>query len=171
MRRRIFTLASAVSLFLCLLILCLWASTLGGEWYASRDFEHGALDIRLYHRGITVLVQRTTYRHPFNRHWSIERFMKYGGSSSDDVWGFNLSKTQAFDKSWDELKLGLPYWLLTAAFAILPWRWYSAHRRSKRLSEPSPSCKTCGYSLTGNTSGTCPECGTASAGKMTSAAP
>jgi hypothetical protein len=36
------------------------------------------------------------------------------------------------------------------------WRNYARHRRRARLG----LCASCGYSLTGNTSGTCPECGT-----------
>jgi len=34
------------------------------------------------------------------------------------------------------------------------WVW------ARRLPVPPPSCRTCGYNLTGNVSGICPECGT-----------
>ena len=41
------------------------------------------------------------------------------------------------------------------------------YRRSlKNLRRVSGLCVMCGYSLTGNTSGTCPECGAAIAGKV-----
>lgn len=49
----------------------------------------------------------------------------------------------------------VPYWLLVMALgglaAYLFWR---ARRRT-----PSGHCRTCGYDLTGNLSGVCPECG------------
>jgi hypothetical protein len=54
----------------------------------------------------------------------------------------------------------LPVWPFFALTAILPalWltrRWRTHHRRKHDL------CLTCGYDLTANTSGVCPECGAA----------
>jgi hypothetical protein len=57
-----------------------------------------------------------------------------------------------------------PDWLPTAIFGVLPaWYCLSAWRRS-RLARPG-LCRNCRYDLTGNTSGVCPECGTAVEGK------
>jgi len=54
---------------------------------------------------------------------------------------------------WD---LELPYYLILAAAALLPaWRVRRWLRRT-----PPHCCAACGYNLTGNTSGVCPECGT-----------
>jgi hypothetical protein len=47
----------------------------------------------------------------------------------------------------------LPY-VLWAAVAYRDW----FHPRRRTV--PPGSCQSCGYNLTGNTSGTCPECGT-----------
>ncbi len=49
----------------------------------------------------------------------------------------------------------IPIWmfLLPALFATL-WLWRSDRR-------PKHGCMNCGYNLTGNVSGVCPECGTA----------
>ena len=56
------------------------------------------------------------------------------------------------------LPLGLPVVVLcaypTIAFVRGPVRRYRRHRRRKR-----GLCVTCGYNLTGNVSGVCPECG------------
>ena len=52
----------------------------------------------------------------------------------------------------------LPYWCIVAASLPLPAmaavRWFRRSARIKRL-----LCLNCGYSLTGNISGICPECG------------
>ena len=46
----------------------------------------------------------------------------------------------------------MPFLFVVFPTAIL---WYLDHRRI-----PPGHCKKCGYDLTGNTSGRCPECGT-----------
>lgn len=54
----------------------------------------------------------------------------------------------------------LPMWMLVVAFALLPSAW--AIGRVVRRVQPTPGrCFNCGYNLTGNLSGVCPECGTA----------
>ncbi len=53
--------------------------------------------------------------------------------------------------------IAVPFWLPTliaAATTTFLFRW-------SRRSCPPGHCHVCGYSLTGNTSGVCPECGTA----------
>lgn len=53
--------------------------------------------------------------------------------------------------SWIEL----PLWLvLSASVLATTWLWRPSRSRKK-------GCVECGYSLTGNVSGVCPECGTA----------
>jgi len=48
-------------------------------------------------------------------------------------------------------------------FGLLMWLGWEIDRRFPvRGSPPRPRCGKCGYDLTGNTSGTCPECGTPS---------
>ena len=54
--------------------------------------------------------------------------------------------------SGTEAYFRFPLWFPFLMTSILPFLWL--RRRLKR------ACKECGYSLTGNTSGTCPECGT-----------
>jgi predicted RNA-binding Zn-ribbon protein involved in translation (DUF1610 family) len=56
--------------------------------------------------------------------------------------------------NWDT-RIGVPFWfifLLELMLAIIWLRW--------RRSQPRPgTCTACGYDLTGNVSGVCPECG------------
>jgi hypothetical protein len=57
----------------------------------------------------------------------------------------------------------IPCWFLCAVTSLLPilWViWLVQHRRTGQK-DVNANCRSCGYSLTGNTSGTCPECGTA----------
>jgi len=54
-----------------------------------------------------------------------------------------------------------PFWPFAAIFAILPAVWIAiAIRRRRRIT--GNLCATCGYNLTANISGICPECGIAS---------
>jgi hypothetical protein len=52
--------------------------------------------------------------------------------------------------------VSVPFWVAALPLSVLTvWLW----RRDRR---PKPGhCQRCGYDLTGNTSGTCPECGLA----------
>ena len=55
------------------------------------------------------------------------------------------------------LKVKVPYWFGIIVFAALPTILTSRLVRSRR--RLPGSCKHCGYNLTGNVSGVCPECG------------
>jgi hypothetical protein len=67
---------------------------------------------------------------------------------------------------------GVPYSFLAAAASVLPAVWLallvvtSSHRRATEMlvsaRERRGLCPTCGYNLTANISGICPECGAAS---------
>ncbi len=55
----------------------------------------------------------------------------------------------------------VPCWFPAAVFALLP-AWLTVMRRWRRRYRLTHGlCLACGYSLTGNVSGVCPECGTA----------
>jgi hypothetical protein len=56
--------------------------------------------------------------------------------------------------------LRLPLLYLFILFAVLPCIWSWRTIRDWRR-HPEGHCQSCGYNLTGNTSGVCPECGTA----------
>jgi hypothetical protein len=49
----------------------------------------------------------------------------------------------------------MPFMLAAAPTAVL---WYRSWRDRHRI--PVGHCRNCGYDLTGNVSGVCPECGT-----------
>ena len=73
-------------------------------------------------------------------------------------WGV-YPEGESFRKYWymwllPEFKRGVPVWIPFLAFAVpTAFLWYRDRRPSKG------HCQQCGYDLTGNVSGKCPECG------------
>ena len=68
--------------------------------------------------------------------------------------GFSYHHWRFFDSH--DIGVLIPCWFVSLVFAILPLLRFS------RVLRPTPKglCSACGYNLTGNISGTCPECGT-----------
>ena len=67
---------------------------------------------------------------------------------------------------WGRGCVHLPYWLLTVATALGPALRFDAARKKRELQRRQGRCPVCGYDLSGNVSGVCPECGSA-AGRTT----
>ena len=91
-----------------------------------------------------------------NRYPPIEREIKFG-----DTLGIYYRYFRWTDSTLWTLMVSLAY--PAAAFAALPaYRVARRLRRFLRRRRIKPGhCTTCGYDLTGNTTGRCPECGTA----------
>ena len=95
--------------------------------------------------------------------WKVERIYPPSGRSRyDDVPGFlPLHFSYWTGLYYPGLTVAMPFWLVFSLFGSFPvWitlrrRIGKSHRR-RRLG----LCITCGYDLTGNKSGVCPECGT-----------
>ena len=111
-----------------------------------------------------------------NPRWNIDEMSLWPGDAGrvdayrqqldSHFMGFSWSGGPA--KSVDTyLSLSLPYWFLTLVFALLPTIWLIKWRRRRNL--PDNPCPSCGYDLTGNESGECPECGQASETEATEA--
>ena len=84
------------------------------------------------------------------------------GSANAPCFGAESNLTLSWPKLKDNWYQGriwaaVEYRLLAALFALLPLTWLLSYRsrRNKRLRD---YCR-CGYNLTGNVSGICPECG------------
>ena len=60
------------------------------------------------------------------------------------------------------VRYAIPYWPLFLAFLVLPMMSLLRYRRSL-IRIQQGRCWSCGYNLSGNESGTCPECGAGSA--------
>ena len=61
--------------------------------------------------------------------------------------------------------VGVPHWFIAVVLALPGLIWLTRYRRELvlRLRRVRGLCLACGYDLTGNQSGVCPECGTARA--------
>jgi len=97
------------------------------------------------------------------RRISWEEYNAYLQAENGDVW-FMMRCSRGLGRGMPNvLSLSthpLPsVWLIVVLSAVLPGIWLTRLLRSRR---PHPGmCAACGYNLTGNTSGTCPECGVA----------
>ena len=169
MRRRLFNSTAAVSLMLLLVIVGLWVRSYGvGDRVLSHDGLNGyhCLKSAGGEIGYVYLGYETDWYPPF--HTLIEpaaltaQMRESAALSNGGGWsglGFTFAfKPQDFGLTplLPRRAFGVPDWFLALAFAIGPILWL----RSRRRANTGSKCAFCGYSLTGNTSGICPECGT-----------
>ena len=158
-RRRLFTAVSVVSLLLCAATVVLWV------WVIASKHDIGAVRYGWY----SVLAVRTEsnglvldmfwhgrwggpFKSPF---YSRTGGKDYGDPYSvTDGWTFTYYHT----RNPETLEIDVPDWSLILLFASPAVVWVISRRRRTRKTD---CCVHCGYSLTGNTSGVCPECGTA----------
>ncbi len=188
MRRKLFTLASALSLLLCLATLVLWARSYYRLDCVSLCFaSHLEIAARLEQGTAALMLTRFpkahvetkfeahAWRYSTNELFESWSWMMYRFPSSffvRELWGYEeghfpgariYSSRQEADadsaipdyKRW---YLMPRLWVVVAAFGILPLasvlRFWARRCRAGE-------CQSCRYDLTGNTSGVCPECGTA----------
>jgi hypothetical protein len=137
-------LAVVASLVLCVAASLIWANTrLVVEQSTYRD-----LDIRMRIGRGQVSVE---WPNPSGANTRSPEILKRAG------FGFERTSTVGVF-GHERSALWAPTWLLWAIFIYPPVWWFL--RRGWHHAKPG-LCTACGYNLTGNTSGTCPECGTA----------
>lgn len=182
MRRRLFTILSAVSLLLCIATVALWISTgfcqLSLHRTADPDEDEWPPIFMSYstmlHKGHGyVRWQRHAdgnwrpllmRRNP-SQVWDREVSNQAGPESQVDTFWYCLGLSVGFEHqgghiaAWD---VEFSYWEAAALFAVLPvfaaarisFRVFVIRRRTAR-----GMCPACGYDLRA-TPGRCPECGT-----------
>jgi hypothetical protein len=177
MRRRLFAVASAISLLLCLASVALRVRS-----YFARDMlfltHHGDPYILHHNRrhmtyGITTTTicvsrgfiqienQSNTESDTPIPLLAVERGLSWPSDLRLTVpWWSCLGFQYGRDDSILAAYVNFPIWMLALMFAALPaWR-ETAHILRRSTATSDPLCPSCSYRLTGNTSGVCPECGT-----------
>ncbi len=140
---------------------------LRGKWTDLQDDEKEALNSK---EGGYILRRNFFESGAPTYLWC--RFASYSHQSGYHVIPANL--TGASDDSWDlrdgqwlrrtetSYDADAQAWIIAALFSLYPiWYFsYSSKRRIKKRRRRG-SCVKCGYNLTGNVTGVCPECGAA----------
>ncbi len=146
MRRRSWTrwILKWIGTVTCVLILLLWV---GGQWYWIRLSPGRVLDIVVAAGSLGIDIAPTYIAYPqFEVH-------TLSPASISDRLGFHLPFSEAPPAFWS---VTIPLWmclLLTGLPTAMAW--------VSREPFDAGCCRDCGYDLTGNVSGRCPECGEA----------
>lgn len=156
MRRRLFAVASALSLLVCVATVVLWVRS---HWvaYALGGTTPGSIYSAVASRGrIGVGLASlksggfSFYHSSSGAPWDIGAYGTLGRL------GFFVDTRRAADGR-RRIAVVFPIGAIAVAATVLPGSWLvmGIRKRSEK-----GRCPTCGYNLTGNTSGVCPECGT-----------
>ena len=152
MTRRLLNLVTGLSLLVCVAAVVTWA----------RSFRVGdCVSVRLGPRVVAVTSEGgcyacSTFFRPGARGvvWSWGSYAKRCGAAraarSLVHFGFGPESAGAHD-------FVVPQWIVPAIFGALPAARMA--RWSRRRRAGGNACRGCGYDLTGNASGVCPECG------------
>jgi hypothetical protein len=138
---RLLVAVRTFSLLVALVLGALWLQSYRGAWHYNGVFHQDTTLVCYVEKGWLYLC-----RYPEGTPlWGDQA---YGLTGLHHVFGFHARRNH-----YARLPLGIPIWLLLAIAAyplIPPARRLSRKRRGL--------CVKCGYDLTGNTSGRCPEC-------------
>jgi hypothetical protein len=185
-RRHLFTLAAAVSLLLCVAVFSIpyfalahrgcWATTSWtdgrykiivfiqrsgwdgvGVWRDSHTLDYEGLPQSLDATRKTITAEFGA-PNVVNHSWRQEGNWIYPEPNATVISGRRYGKQiySRYECRWRPV---------AASFSILPLLWALARLwewlHTKYYSRSEGVCRVCSYNLTGNTSGICPECGTA----------
>jgi hypothetical protein len=183
LRRKLFNVAAAVSLLLCLATVALWVRS---HWRSDSLHYSSALDANLAqtqdafvseHGSLAYVRARDEHRSPpprltFVPGWSFlsdpadvyddpRIGMRRGGR---EYLGFGYSargstspRTGPWQRRHSYQKGIVPHWAMALVLAVMPGRWLLLRWRRRGLAPGA--CAACGYDLRA-TRDRCPECGT-----------
>ena len=183
LRRYIFKTLTVVSLLLLLVTLLLWARSYTQRdrafWAGSQVDDHQMAFEFDSKDGLSlwriIHIEGFDLANPPRDGWNYysdmteipgsmkpdATFLGFGSKRVDLYWTIPLSSLHK------TTTVSIPFWFLALIFAILPAIWFIKWRKRRRLGPNS--CGNCGYDLTGNETGECPECGLAPELKATKA--
>lgn len=137
------------------------------QWYWSKHTQlemvasNGDLHIYLDRRFDYALQTKQWQRQSF-KWFRFGRTMGEGQSGRDTpaMWGF---PEDGFPYHYSQIRRHIicPFWMVFTLSAVVPALVIRAAVRRRWRRRRRGHCVSCGYDLTGNTSGVCPECGQA----------
>jgi hypothetical protein len=156
-RRRLLNLLTLASLVLCVAVCVLWVRSYSVEEGFFLTDEHND---SLYGASYSGSVS-AGYNSPFCKMYRVQgplnQWQYHSRPAGNRIFAWLLGDVSA---EWNDYsrEATVPYWMLVTALALRPAA-VAARRRRSRLREHLRLCRSCGYDLTGNVSGVCPECG------------
>ncbi len=159
-RPRIRRVLKWTGLVVCILILLMWGlttATLKKTLFVV-TCRGDTTSLRIDQGGVFLF---DTFMPTARRGWGVGEYPGPGSGSWSYRFGFQLPRVHrglVQDPDWPGpswivyLPLWLPFVVLAIPTAFLFWR------DNRRRYSPG-HCRSCGYNLTGNESGVCPECG------------
>ena len=130
-------------------------SSLRSLSYEGQDWIHVAAS----DTGQCALMMADNYLSEPPEGWKLSRDDAYG-----DMDEFSSAYSAGFGGAWgleshgfDIYALVTPHWFPILILAVLPAIWL--YKWNKRRKLGPNACPGCGYDLTGNETGVCPECG------------
>ncbi len=158
---RVQPLFKRISTWICIIVIiaCPLLAVVGALWPIS--FVHGGLKLSLYSG--RMLCEHLSGNDLLFRQVALEEkngFSIFSGFGLRALLHYPFVSLGEFKVTKTALTIEFPLWIpvVLASSILIALRIRSARdnqRQSDRL-----ACSQCGYNLTGNTSGICPECGT-----------
>jgi hypothetical protein len=148
-RRKLFSFAGMLSMLLCVGAVVMWVRS----YWRCDEFEWAKGSV-ISSRGIVWYWPGLAVGQPeFHSH-----FYEPARFSGPNYFYFHFAGFAFARGGRMVLLIAVPYWGIALLMALPLWLNFFAGRR-KRPKERG--CESCGYNLTGNVSGVCPECGAA----------
>jgi len=155
-RRRLLTGATILSLILFLGIAAIWVKTFPRGpvgLFGGDDLVYELISIPRVNPMYGLIFYRGDFIVYVRSHRSFQLDPSSRGDYDHRFAGFIV--TRDIQMNFRQWVFEGPTWIVLLLLAILPAA-YVVHMK-RRI--PAGCCAICGYNLTGNTSGTCPECG------------
>jgi hypothetical protein len=162
-RRGAFNFATAISLLLCAVTVGLWVRSYFRQDCLQWSHTRWAIVARSNY-GELAFDWMPAFGGDMGEGWGID-----DGDPAErtDLSGMMLGFGRIFNPAYDfqGRLLGqgpsywFPHWAPALLFGLLPGYWIVSRIRRRGIARPG-HCSRCGYNLTANTSGVCPECGT-----------
>jgi hypothetical protein len=176
-RRTFLNIATALSLLLCIFIVCLWVRSSSASDRLIFRHTDGSRHLRSAPGRLVFGFDLSDWSHQPSWYygWRFESdpptpavndlievlVLSISSGDTSEHWdrgGFAWSRWRSASRKSSIARLIVPFWFLAAITAILPLFRLLLRLRTRR--NPRGHCRSCGYDLRA-TPDRCPECGTA----------